>query len=214
MDNWIAQIFSQYAYQPLWVYGAIWFFMILSAFGLPLPEEVVLISAGYVGYMSLHPDEYPPPTLGAPHVNVYLLAFVALGAVVGSDLVIFYLGHRYGRKILRMKFFARLVSEQRLDKIQAWTQRYGFWTVPIFRFTPGIRFPGHLMCGAMGLQLSRYLAVDFTAAALTIPTQILLISFYGKVILDQFVKFKYLLIALLISGLCVFFARKFLRQKP
>lgn len=144
MENLISEIFSQYAYTPWLVYGAICLFMLLSAFGLPLPEEIVLVSAGFVGYMALHPDLYPPPTPDAAPVNVYVLASVALVAVMGSDYLIYWLGERFGPKLFKMKWFSRMVSESNLDRIQRWTRRYGYWTVIIFRFTPGIRFHGHL----------------------------------------------------------------------
>ena len=47
MEHVITEFFSQYAYSPMLVYSAICLFMILSAFGLPIPEEIVLISAGF-----------------------------------------------------------------------------------------------------------------------------------------------------------------------
>ena len=79
MEALVAQTFSKFAYEPWLVYSAIWGFMLASAFGLPIPEEVVLISAGLVGYMALHPDKYPPHSgaSSATPVDVYVLAAVA-----------------------------------------------------------------------------------------------------------------------------------------
>ncbi|MES2855304.1 MAG: DedA family protein [Bdellovibrionota bacterium] len=190
MEQIVSELFSQYAYSPMLVYGAIVLFMMMSAFGLPIPEEVVLISAGFIGYMSLHPDKFPPPYPGAPSVNVHVLAFVALAAVMGSDYLIYYLGERFGPKLFKMRWFARLVSEASLEKIQRWTRKHGYWAVFVFRFTPGVRFPGHLMCGAMGLSRWKFLGVDAIAAGISVPTQILLVSTYGEVIYDSLLKFK------------------------
>ena len=77
-----------YAYSPLMVYSFIVLFMLLSGFGFPLPEEVVLISSGIVAYMSHHPEIYPPPYEGAVGVNVYVLASVCFFAVMLSDTVV------------------------------------------------------------------------------------------------------------------------------
>ncbi len=174
--------------------------MILSAFGLPLPEEVVLVSAGLVGYTSLHPDKFPPPFPGAPVVNVYILAAASFVSVVLSDYLIYFLGQRYGKRILRGKFFSRLINSRRLGKIEDWVKAYGYFACVIFRFTPGIRFPGHLMCGAMGLNTLAYLAVDSTAALISAPTQVLLAAFYGNEILHYLKEFK---ICVIVAGVIV-----------
>lgn len=206
MEQIISQIFSQYAYAPWLVYGAICLFMLLSAFGLPIPEEVVLISAGFVGYMSLHPDLYPPPSPDAERINVYVMAGVAFFAVMGADFLIYMLGKRIGPRLFKMRWFSRLVNDQALAKIQNWTQRYGYWAVFIFRFTPGVRFPGHLMCGAMGLSAWRFVLIDTIAAGFSVPTQVLLVSFYGEVILQSFTRFKIIFISALAIALLGYIA--------
>ena len=174
--------------------------MILSAFGLPLPEEVVLISSGLVGYTSLHPDKFPPPYAGAPVVNVYVLAAASFVSVVFSDYLIYFLGQRYGKRILNGKFFSRLINPKRMIKIEDWVKSYGYFACVIFRFTPGIRFPGHLMCGAMGLNTLGYLAIDSTAALVSAPTQVLLAAFYGNEILHYLREFK---ICVIVTGVIV-----------
>jgi membrane protein DedA with SNARE-associated domain len=212
MEQVISQLFFDIAYKPYLVYGAICLFMMMSAFGLPLPEEVVLISAGFIGYMSLHPTQYPPPYEGAVSVNVYVLAVVSFVAVMGSDFMIYALGRHFGPRLFKMKWFARFVSEAALEKIRGWSQRWGYWAVIVFRFTPGLRFPGHLMCGATGLSRWKFLAVDSLAAGISVPTQILLVSFYGQVILDNLKQFKLYVFAALLAAFMIFLVTKFLRR--
>jgi membrane protein DedA with SNARE-associated domain len=204
--------FAEYAYHPMWIYGGIFFFMILSAFGLPLPEEVVLISSGLVGYASLHPELHPPPYPGAPMVNVYVLAAASFVSVVFSDYLIFFLGQRYGRRILHGRFFSRLINPRNMLKIETWVKAYGYFACVIFRFTPGIRFPGHLMCGAMGLNTLGYLAIDSAAAVLTAPTQVLLAAFYGNEILHYLKQFKIGVLAVITIVIVAMYIRK-IREK-
>ncbi len=184
----------------MWIYSGIFFFMILSAFGLPLPEEVVLVSSGLVGYAALHPDQFPPPYVGAPVVNVYVLAICSFVSVVFSDYLIYFLGQRYGKRILQGRFFSRMINPRRMVKIEEWVKSYGYFACVIFRFTPGIRFPGHLMCGAMGLNTLGYLAIDSTAALISAPTQVLLAAFYGNEILHYIREFK---IGAIIAGVVI-----------
>lgn len=208
MEQFIIETLTHYAYSPWLVYGAIWAFMIMSAFGLPIPEEVILVSSGLVGHMSLNPATYPPPYPGAESVNVYVLAAMAFAAVIGSDYLIYFLGEKFGPRLFKMRWFSRMVSEASLEKIQRWTRKYGYWAVIIFRFTPGVRFPGHLMCGAMGLSRWKFLAVDTIAAGLSVPTQVLLVSFYGEYILKYFGKFKLYLFSALGIALVLFLCIK------
>jgi membrane protein DedA with SNARE-associated domain len=213
MEHSIADFFAQYAYSPIAVYSAIVLFMMASAFGLPLPEEVVLISAGLIGAKALHPELYPPPTADSPRVNVYLLAAVALIAVIGSDYLIYWLGRAAGPRLLKTKFLARFITPEVAEKIGRWVNKYGYWTVLIFRFTPGIRFPGHLMCGAMGLRRARFIAIDFLAAAFSVPTQVLLMSFYGEEILSKLKTYKVVALSLVAAILIFTLARRLFEHR-
>ncbi len=213
MEEIITSYFSQYAYAPFLVYGAICTFMVLSAFGMPIPEELVLISAGFVGYMSLNPELFPPPTPDAAKVNVYVLAGVSFFAVMGSDFLIYWLGKKFGPKLFKMRWFSRMVSEAALERVKRWMWNYGYWAVIIFRFTPGVRFPGHLMCGAMGLSPWKFIAVDSIAAGFSVPTQVLLVSFYGKFILKYFTEFKIYFFSTLGTAFVIFLIYKFRQSR-
>ena len=214
MEEFISQTFGTLSYQPWAVYGAVCGFMILSAFGLPIPEEVILISAGFVGHMSLYPA-IPHPD-GVHVVNVHILATVAFFAVLGSDYLIYFLGKKFGPSLFRQRWFQRFVSPERLVKVRGWMQKYGYWPVIVFRFTPGVRFPGHLMCGAMGLSAWKFLLVDSIAALLSVPTQIYFVTFYGREILKYFKDAKLVLLGLFLVGLVIFLFRKWRekRQQP
>jgi len=213
MEEFITRVFSTYAYQPWLVYGSICGFMFLSAFGLPIPEEVVLISAGFVGYMSLNPEQFPPPPGATDKVNVYWLAVIAFVAVMASDFLIYYLGRRFGPRLFKVRWFARMMPEKTLQKIRQWMWEYGSWTVIVFRFTPGVRFPGHLTCGAMGVSPWRFIAIDWIAAGLSVPTQVLLVSFYGKFILQYFTRFKIYFFSTLGAIVLLYFALKYLNRR-
>jgi membrane protein DedA with SNARE-associated domain len=182
--------FSQYAYQPMYVYGFITIFMTASSFGLPVPEELVLITAGLVAYMAHTPDKFPPPYPGAEGVNVVTLAIVCFFAVFLSDLIVYLIGKFFGGRIIKTKFFQKQVAGKGFDTINSWFQKYGGLACGIFRFTPGLRFPGHLSCGLLGIPLWKFVAVDGLAALVSVPTQVYFVATYGDVILDKLAEFK------------------------
>ena len=189
--------FVEKAYEPAFVYGAIILLMYASSFGLPLPEEVPLISAGLVGHVAMHPEMYAPPPDGGSPVNLYTLAAVCFFAVLSSDLLIYGLGRYGGQKLLKRPRFAKITQSKNFLRVQEWTRRYGFWASGIFRFTPGLRFPGHFACGTMGVPIHKFIAVDGPAALLRVPTQILLVGYYGDVIMRNLKDIKIVLFAVL-----------------
>src|SRR5690349_6539158 len=117
--------FSQYAYQPAFVYMFVTLFMLAASFGLPIPEELVLISSGLVAYMAHHPEQYPPPYPGAEGVNVITLCIVSFLAVLGSDTIVYLIGKLFGGKIIKTKFFQKQVAGEGFDRINRWFQKYG-----------------------------------------------------------------------------------------
>ncbi|MGE0173445.1 MAG: DedA family protein [Oligoflexales bacterium] len=187
-EDEILKLFSQYIYQPYWVYGSILFLMFISSFGFPVPEEVTIVSTGLVCYMATRPDLFPPPPDAGAPVNIYVASVVSFIAVVFSDSLVFYLGRRYGTKFIRSKKFKRFRAK--VYKITRWTRKHGAWAAGAFRFTPGFRFPGHFACGMLGLSPVKFVTVDGLAALVTVPTQVLLIGFFGETILAYFKQVK------------------------
>lgn len=208
----IVEFFANYAYEPALVYTFIIGFMTASSFGLPIPEEMTLISAGLVAYMANNPQKYPPPTPDSLGVNLYVLCVVCFVAVIGSDLLIYGLGRLFGDKIRGSKWFKKILPDKKFAKIDKLFQKYGYWASGIFRFTPGVRFPGHLSCGIMKVSVWKFLAVDGSAALISVPTQVLLVAYYGEVILDKIAEFKIVLGIILLIIIVILLIRKLISR--
>jgi membrane protein DedA with SNARE-associated domain len=202
--NW----FASYAYEPWMVYATILTLLTASSFGLPLPEEVTLISAGFLAYFSLHPELYPPPYEGAQSVRVISLAAFCFFAVMFSDLLVFSIGKFGGTRVFQSKMLQQYVTTEAFQKVFKWTSQNGAWMSGLFRFTPGLRFPGHMACGALGVPVWKFLLIDGTAALLTVPTQILLVAYYGDIVLENIKHFKILIAILIALSLLIYFMRK------
>ena len=54
MEQQILEFFALYTYQPWIVYSAILGAMFICSLGVPIPEEIIIVSAGLVGHMSLN----------------------------------------------------------------------------------------------------------------------------------------------------------------
>lgn len=187
--------------------------MVASAVGFPMPEEITLVSVGFLAFMGSRPDLFPPPFPGAPVVNVHEAAAISFLAVFGSDFLIYGIGRKWGRKILYHPRMRRVISEASIQKVEAWTKKYGNFAVFVFRFTPGVRFPGHLATGMLRFSAWKFAMIDGLAALVSVPTQIYLLAFYGKEILVYFSRFKIVLASVFAIILIVYFFRKYQNRK-
>lgn len=203
----------QYAYEPGIVYTIVSLIMIACAFGFPLPEEVTILSVGILSYMAAHPENFPPPYPGAKGIEVYEAAIVCLVAVVLSDLLVYFLGKKFGPRLMKWRFIQRLITPNSLSKIESWTSRYGMWAAAAFRFTPGLRFPGFWACGMAGLPPWKFLVADGGAALISVPTQVILVATYGESIFGFLKQMKVIIFSLLAFFLLLYFLRRFLQVR-
>lgn len=195
----VFQWLAQYAYQPGMVYGILFGMMIASAFGVPIPEEVSILSVGVLSYMGKHPELFPPPYPGAPVIKGWEAAIFVAFTVFLSDNIIFWLGRTFGRKILRHKRFKDFFEGPTMERINRFVKKYGIYATFIFRFTPGLRFPAHIFLGMSKFSVGAFMLVDFLAVIVSVPTQVLIVDHFGEEIISTVYRFKtYVAIALAI----------------
>lgn len=209
----IFQWLSQYAYEPQMVYMLVFAVMIASGFGFPVPEEVTIVSVGILSYMGSQPHLFPPPEPNSPVINGYEAALVTTFSVIFADYLIFYIGRFAGRKLIKRKPFAALFTEEAMNKVNYFTNKHGLLATFIFRFTPGLRFPAHILLGTSSMSFWKFGLVDGLAAMISVPTQILLIYHFGEPILVAMQKFKIIFLLAIVIFTAVFFTRKWLQWR-
>lgn len=200
--------FSGYAYQPVLLYAAIAVLFTASSFGLPVPEEVMLVSLGLLGYLAKNPEKFPPPYPGATPVSVEGLMIACFLAVFLSDTLVYFIGRFAGKRLKKSQRWKKFFRSRAFRRAEVYAKHYGAVMAGVFRFTPGLRFPGHMICGMMGLPFWKFTLVDGTAALLTVPTQVWLVATYGEEILGVFKQFKIALFSILGTGLAIYFGRR------
>lgn len=189
---------SQYAYQPWVIYPAVCMLFLMCSFGLPLPEEVVILSVGVLAYMAKHPDQFPPPISGLQGIGVIDASIVTFLGVLLGDIVVFVLGKKYGPKLMKFPLIRKLITPAAMEKIGHWTKKYGMWAAGVFRFLPGLRFPGFWTCGMGGLPAWKFILVDGGAALISVPTQVVLVYYYGEEILGFLKQVKVMVFSVVI----------------
>ena len=187
IEQSIMSFLTASAYDPIAFYGIIILIMTLTTFGLPISEEVVIISASLVAYMGAHPELYPPPLFAIENlqspVRPATTALVCFLAVFLSDVLVYLLGFIFREKVINHSLFKKTISQKRKEKINVWVSKYGYFVSGMFRFTPGLRFIGYLTCGVVRIPIHKFILINGGVALLVVPSQVFIISTYGGTII-------------------------------
>jgi membrane-associated protein len=127
IDKFLLQIVNQYG---VWTYGIL-FAVIFIETGLVicpfLPGDSLLFAAGAIAVHS------------ASGLNLFALILLILIAAVLGDTVNYWIGREIGQSLEKHHLFSRLINEEKMDKAQAFFDKYGGFAVFLGRFMPFIR---------------------------------------------------------------------------
>jgi membrane protein DedA with SNARE-associated domain len=150
-------------------YLAITIVLILTGAGLPVPEEVPIITAGVLSA--------PPNPQLDPFVAVACCLF---GALVG-DCIMYWIGYHFGRGILRgHHLWVRFVTPEREARIEDMFARHGLKAFFVARFLVGLRSPFYLTAGIMRVSFKRFLLIDLICASAVVGSFFWLAYYFGE----------------------------------
>ena len=130
----------------------------LTGCGLPIPEELIVIAAGWASANAVLDEPW-----------LALLTCIA-GAMVG-DTLMYAIGYHFGHRILRQKLFlgrSPAVRLQREEQAERLIQRHGLKALFIARFLVGLRSMVYLAAGIMRMPFRRFIVVDLISASTVI----------------------------------------------
>ena len=129
--------------------------LILCGLGFPMPEDIVLALAGF---------------LGAQH-NINLFTTIALmyAGILLGDGIIFFAGRHLGYRLLKTQWAQMLIHPERFDKVQGLFTKWGRWVVFVGRFLPGLRTPIFFTAGTLKYSPLKFFFMDGLAALLSAP---------------------------------------------
>jgi membrane protein DedA with SNARE-associated domain len=148
------------------VYGAIAGVLLACGLGIPIPEDITLISGGYLAHLGV--------------VNVHKVLAVSFGAVLTGDAFAFLLGRWAGQRLLQTQGLRRLFSPRRQLRVRAYFRKYGSKVVFVARFLPGLRASIFFSAGMLHVRLSTFVFWDGLAAVLSVPALVYLAFTFGE----------------------------------
>jgi membrane protein DedA with SNARE-associated domain len=104
---------------------------------------------------------------------------VGLAGVIIGDSFMFWLGHRFGRKLTKKWIFHKLLPDDRLDAVGKQLNERGDKLLFAARFMPGLRAPIFFTAGVLHLPYRKFLIYDGSAALLSVPAIIGVTTYFG-----------------------------------
>lgn len=167
MPEWLIELLIE---QPSYTYVAVGLVFVLCGVGLPLPEEIVLVSAGYFCYIG--------------QSDYWAMTGVCTAAILVGDLVPFMAGRAFGPRLLRLRWMRFIINRERLAMFDRWFRRRGDMVVVIARFIPGLRVVAFFTGGTMRMRWLRFLVLDGCGILLVAPTFVFVGWHFGNEIED------------------------------
>ena len=132
--------------------GVIVIFCLLFAcgLGLPLPEDVPLLLAGYF--------------IAQAKMNPVIAAVVAWLGIIGGDCMLYRFGKKYGLNITKVPFIGKHVTKGRILRAEQLFEGWGVWVVAVGRLFAGIRGAMVVAAGAIRFNFFKFVIADGLAA--------------------------------------------------
>jgi membrane protein DedA with SNARE-associated domain len=149
MELWLAQLAGKGPYVV--IFGV----LLATGFGLPLPEDLPLLLAGYLA--------------GTGAANPWIMFPGCFICIVGSDVIVYAIGRKYGHHVPKLPLLRRFLTEKRLAKTEAMLHTHGGKFIFMARFLPGLRMASFFTAGTFKIAFWRFLLYDGSAALISVP---------------------------------------------
>lgn len=163
MEQLISQILSEAS--GAGSYGIILGVLLLCGLGLPIPEDFVLITGGYLVH--------------AGAANLGVMIGITYFGILGGDSLAFWLGRHFGHRLERSWPFRLFITPPKRRRVERLFGKYGQKIVMAARFMPGVRAVTFFLAGSAHMSYPRFLFFDGVAALVSAPLFVLLGWHFG-----------------------------------
>jgi membrane protein DedA with SNARE-associated domain len=170
-------------------YVGVYLALCLGGVGLPLPEEIPIVTAGVLAHQGV--------------VRWWLALATCVAGVLTGDLILYWTGRRWGTRVLELPWVGRFLDAKRRKGLEASYRRNGMLIVFAARHVMGLRAAAFVTAGVVRLPFWKFLLADGTAIAYGIPLNFGLAYFFTahlRVILNDVRRVESWLVLLLLVG--------------
>jgi membrane protein DedA with SNARE-associated domain len=180
------------SYIERFTYVGLFLVLVLCGLGLPVPEELPLLTGGFLAYRGI---TQLPTTLAISFVGV-----------MAGDSSLSFLGRRFGTSVLRYLGFVRPRALPRIERLKMFMDRHGNLAIFYARFLAGVRALICLTAGSVGMTPHRFVFYDALGAVISVPVVVSAGYFFGDHI-DSAIRYFGGLdkVMLMVAAVCIIF---------
>lgn len=158
-----------------WAYVSIFLVLLACGLGLPVPEDITLVTAGILVYEE--------------SISLLPTVFLCLLGVLSGDFILFFFGRFYKNKIMdsRLLRFLGLTPEKILYAKQKLKNNANLVCFTA-RFLAGLRAPIFITAGMLGVRPRVFMLMDTLAALISVPLLVCGAWYFGEEIETVLVK--------------------------
>jgi membrane protein DedA with SNARE-associated domain len=146
-------------------YALLFALLFSCGIGAPINEDILLLAAAALTLQGVM-DPIP-------------LMIVSWFGLIAGDALTFHWGHRFGARMLRHRWAARVIPPSRLESTQDTMRRYGPAYIFVVRFLPGIRTMLFFAAGSLKMPYRHMFLFDGLAAAIELPLLVYGVRYIG-----------------------------------
>ncbi len=174
-------------------YFGIFLLMFLESTFFPFPSEIIMIPAGYLAYQG--------------ELNLYIIILVGIfGSVLGA-LFNYYLAMHFGRKFILKygKYF--FITEETLNKLEAFFTKHGELSTFNGRLIPGIRQLISLPAGLARMNIVKFSFYSGLGAGIWVVILVALGYLLGsnEALISEYLKSATLIALISVVGITLFY---------
>lgn len=205
-------------------YFAVFGVLLISGFGIPIPEDITLVAGGFISSLSCSVEEHSFFPAFQQCSQVHVMFAVGMAGVLIGDSVMFCIGRIFGQKVFNIKFFSNIITTERYEWTQKKFEKYGSFFVFAARFMPGLRSPIFVFTGiTRKVSYLKFVLIDGFAALISVPVWVYL-GFWAERqladmrVLEHYIKKGQLSILILIGliligAICFWYIKKQIKKK-
>jgi membrane protein DedA with SNARE-associated domain len=199
--NYIVDFLIDYSNGPI-PYLAIFLILLACGLGIPIPEDITLFAAGVLTYYGV--------------CDVWTMIAVCLIGVMIGDTFVFWLGHRFGRRLMAKWPFRLFLDEKKIETVREKLHAHGGKLLFSARFMPGFRATIFFTTGLLHMPYRTLLIYDGMAALISVPAIVYSVYYFGDLLEHVIAMIKKVeggIVGVILLVVLFFVVRHFYRKK-
>jgi membrane protein DedA with SNARE-associated domain len=145
-------------------YLGIFLVLFCAGLGVPIPEELPILASGVLAHEGV--------------VRWWLTLPVCIVGVLSGDVVLYWVGHHWGERVLSWRIMRYVLTRQREEALKAAYRRHGAKVIVTARHVMGLRAAAFLTAGIAHVPFWRFLLADAAGAMIGVPVSFGLAFFF------------------------------------